>query len=425
MKKSKNMKETKSMKKSKKQIDLLIIILIIIVLVILLFFINSIMTGNAIKQETVHFYFYDEITNCTLNGYLFIGDKLIGKSMNGNFNLTLEDYRGFENNSNENLSLFGKLGDCFKENKDMLFDKSWEMPKITDDLFYGESAFNFKTNIDIHAPRNREPMGFIQPDKIKPYLESIELKNNILTDPSSINSYLSTKIQYLNNSKAAYWQLPEETLLTNKGVCNDYSTTLLSLFLAYNPSLKCYNIILKDHVTTFCSIDKTYIYYDQQDKEVKKEITNIYNSSEIKSELTALNKEYLDYYGLEKTEIAKIAFNDKEYIEFNTNQDFIDWQYSLFNKDTKTNILSELETKNNNNNNNNNNNIQNNNENSQEINSTPELEYPIQSELGSQKPAPAELPTIKGFFQQNSLLIFPLFIILIILIIILIRVNRK
>ncbi len=402
------------MKKRKKQINFLIILAILIVLTLLFLFIRF--TGYAVKQQQVQLYFYNEKNNCSLTGYLFVGNTLIGKTENGFFNLTLEEYKSLKNNLNQNISLFGRLNDCFKENKDMLFDKSWKIPKINNNFFYGESLFKFKTNINIHNPGNREPMGFIKPEKVKSYLSNIELKNNILQDLSKINIYLSNKINYTNNSKAAYWQLPEETLLNNKGVCNDYSTTLLSLFLAYNPSLKCYNIILKDHVTTFCNIDKAYAYYDQQGKEIKIEITDPSDTLKIKSDLSNLNKEYLDYYGLDETEIAKIAFNDKEYIEFKTSQDFIDWQYSLINKDIKVNILSELETKNIE--------IQKNN-NPEATEKTRQTTQAEQSELGSQKPALAELPSIKGFIQNNSFLIFPLFIILVILILTLIKINKK
>lgn len=397
------------MKKRKKQfkiLNILIITLIFLVLTLIFLFIRF--TGYAIKQQQVQFYFYNEENNCSLNGYLFVGENQIGKTQNGFFNLTLEEYKNLQNNLNQNISLFGKLGDCFNENKDMLFDKFWKMPEIENDFFYGDSLFNFKTNINIHNPVNQELIGFIQPEKVKSYLSNIELKNNILEDLSKINIYLSNKIQYVNNSKAAYWQLPEETLSNNKGICNDYSTTLLSLFLAYSSSLKCYNIVLTDHVTTFCNIDNSYIYYDQQEKQVKKEIKYPFNVNEIKSQLSDLNREYLDYYGLDKNETARIAFNNKEYIEFKTSQDFIDWQYSLINKNSKSDIFLDLETKNN------------------ELEKNNNLtEQTIQGELGSQRPASPELPSLSGFLQKYSFLIFPLFIILIILIIILIKINKK
>lgn len=366
-------------------------------------------TGYAVKQQEVQFYFYEEENNCSFNGYLFAGDNLIGKTENGFFSLSLEEYKLLKNNLNQNISLFGKLDDCFNENKDMLFDKSWKMPEIDNNFFYGESIFNFKANITPNYPRSKELIGFIQPEKLKSYLSNIELRNNTLEDLSSINIYLSNKIQYINNSKTAYWQLPEQTITDNKGVCNDYSTTLLSLFLAYNHSLKCYNIALSDHLTTFCDIEDSYIYYDQQEKEVEIKINHPYNSSEIKSSLIDLNKQYFDYYGLSETEKAKIAFNDKEYIEFKNDEHFIDWQYSLINKDVKTNLLLNLE---------------------KQYNYVKKYKISLEnnnteSDLSSAKPAPVELPTFKGFMQKNSFLLFLLFIALVVLVIILIKINKK
>jgi hypothetical protein len=398
------------MKKRKRKINTrylnyLIFLISIILIIFLSLFINF--TGFAIKQDTVVLSFYDIKTNCSMNGFLFIGNKLLGKTDNGIYNLSIDQYKSFENNPDENFSLFGRLGSCFNGSRDMIFDRSWKVPKMNYDFFLGDSKFEFKTNIDFHFPRNREPMGFIQPSTIAYYLRNIDLIDNITQDLSKINIYLSTNIQYINKSIASYWQLPEETMKTKNGVCNDYSTTLLSLFLAYNPSLKCYNIILNDHVTTFCNIDKTFTYFDQQEKELSLVTNNSMNTNDIMSSLSTLNKGFLDYYGLDRSERAKVAFNDKEYVEFNSNQDFIDWQRSLLIKDTKVNLLSQLETKN-----------------SdiiyQNIFSSDNSSN-VQSEIDTEIPT-NELPTLSGFFQRYYLLIIPLMILLVFLIIALIRI---
>jgi hypothetical protein len=401
-------------KKVNHKIRYLIIFLIIIISLGALAFLKF--TGFAIKNEIITLHFSDVETNCSLNGYLFIDNKLIGKTNNGLFDLTLNEYKtSLENKPNQNISLFGKLGDCFKENNNMLFDKSWKIPEINNNFFYGETNFNFKTNINIHNPKDRELIGFIQPENVKSFLGNLELNYNIENDLSKINFYLSNKINYINNSKGIYWQLPVETLLANRGICNDYSTTLLSLFLAYNPSLKCYNIILSDHVTTICNINNDYIYYDQQEKEVIIKINNSENITEIKSKLSDFNNQFLDVYGLDKTEIAKIAFNDKEFIEFKNNQDFIDWQYSLINKDTKTNILSELEKEST---------VLEENQISEA--NTQEITNNTLAELGSQKPnTSANLPTLSGFFTNNIYIIIGAIIIIIALLILLYRINKK
>ena len=81
-------------------------------------------------------------------------------------------------------------------------------------------------------------------------------------------------IDYVSESNNEdIWQTPEETLSIKQGDCEDYSTSLLSLFLAYNPALNCYNVVLSSHVTTFCKINDYYIYYDQRRTELKKKAT--------------------------------------------------------------------------------------------------------------------------------------------------------
>jgi len=338
----KKVEENNLLKKS------LIIILVFGALFILTFTLsenNIRLVGYAINENflninKIELQFIDEASNCSLNGYVFINNKLLGKSENGLFNLTIDEYKKNFMEEN-NISIFGKLGDCFKENKDLLLDRSWNMPEIKRNYFYGESTYLFKTNINIHNPKNRELMGFITPEKVDSYLNV--KKKDTSSDLSEINNYLSSKIAYVDDISGIYWQMPKETLNISKGICNDYSTTLLSLFLAYNPSLKCYNIILTDHITTLCNINNEYSYFDQQKKEKKISINESTNSSDIKLKISKLNEEFFNYYGLNKNESPIIAFNNQEYIEFKKEEDYLNWQYSLLTKDTKSNILGELE----------------------------------------------------------------------------------
>jgi len=316
-------------------------------------------TGFAVREypEQVQFYFYDEITNCSLNGYIFVGQKLVGETEKGFFNLTLKNYEANFQNPNSNISVFGKLENCFKENPELLFDKSWKNQIIEKYYFKGESTFNFKTKINPNNPTKKDFIGFIQPNRVKLELNNINLKGkNTFEDLSKINLYLNNKINYTKDwtfNKENYWQVPPETLLKKQGDCEDFSTTLLSLFLSYNASLNCYNIIFSSHVTTLCFIDDYYIYYDQEKTELKKQIKTNSNPETIRIKLKNLNQEYFKYYGINDSETqAHYAFNDKEFIEFqdiknkdtkNQNTNFINWQYSLKNLKTKTDIFEELD----------------------------------------------------------------------------------
>jgi len=378
--------------------------LVIIVLLLLIFNPESIIkfTGNLIKEDKipVTFYFYDENSNCPLNGYLFLNDNLIGKTNKGYFNLNYEDYLPIYDKKG-NISLFGILGDCF--DSEMYFHKYWDMPILDEDYFLQNSLFNFKTKIVLNNPHNKEFLSFVDSKGVKEELDSIALTNQVLDDLTQINNYLNKKIKYVKdwdfNNENNYWQTPKQTFSLMQGDCEDYSTTLLSLFLAYNNSLNCYNIIFTSHVTTFCKIDKYYVYYDQEKTELKKEI-NYRTVEERKVALEKLKDEYFNHYGINDSETAGYAFNDKEYFRFSNNAEFIDsleQEYFWQSPDNKGKPLVEQEPK-----------------------------EELAGELHSASPELlTEKPSISGFFKQYVFIIIPLIAILLILICLLTIVVKK
>lgn len=399
----------------KKKRKLILRWLLIVLIILILIFLRLKFTGYLIKEQKkqVEFYFYDELTNCSLDGYVFIGNKLIGRSVNGIFNLTYENYQeNFNNINNQQISLFGKLGNCFNQNSDLFFDKYWESFEIKDYYFSGESVFNFKTEATPHNPTKRELSGFIQSEKVMPELNNINLNQNTLNDLSTINKYLNDKITYVEDwefNKGSYWQTPKETLVLEQGDCEDYSTALLSLFLTYNSSLNCYNVVFTSHVTTFCYIEDYYIYYDQEKTELRKQINNKDNAEETKNQLKKLEQDYFKHYGINtnnETETrAHYAFNNNQFTEFNDENDFINWQYNLENTKKEFDLFEDLENQ----------------------TSKVQQQSPLE-ELASEKPSIAlatEKPTLKGFFIGNYVLLISAGIIIILLIIILIRINSE
>lgn len=348
MKKEQKREPKKRQKKKYKTI----ILLLIIIIAFLLIYLIPYKTGRVIEKQRqdVQFYFYDELTNCPLNGYVFIGNLAIGKTTNGIFDLTYENYLA-NFNKNQNISIFGILGSCFNQNsknQNLFFDKYFMTPKIKEYHFLGDSLFNFKTQINANNPSNRELQGFIQPDNVNSELNSIDLEQNILADLTKINNYLNSKIKYVIdwdfNKQVNYWQTPSESLDIQTGDCEDFSTTLLSLFSAYDSSLNCFNIIFTSHVTTLCHIEDNYIYYDQGRTELKTKITNNQLPREVRSKLRELNQDYFEYYGLNNSNTkAHYAFNNNEFIKFNNDQEFIDWQYNLENINPNINIFQRIE----------------------------------------------------------------------------------
>ena len=333
----------------KKTTIILTLITLISIIIILHSFTPSKLTGNIIKEQEkqIQFYFYDELTNCSLNGYIFINDKPLGKSYNGYFNLTYANYiTNFQNN--HEISIFGELGNCFK-NSNLFFNKHYILPKIEKYNFLGDSIFNFATKINSNNPAKKELQSFIQPKKVILELNNININKNTLESLSEINQYLNNKIEYVKDwefeKPINHWQTPLETLEKEQGDCEDFSTTLLSLFLTYNNSLNCYNLVFTTHITTFCYIEDYYIYYDQKKTELKKQIKNKINPEKTKAELSQLKKDYFEYYGINGNNETKIhyAFNDHEYIEFKNENEFVNWQYNLKNIKTKINLFPDIE----------------------------------------------------------------------------------
>ena len=382
-----------------------IAIVIILILIPVLIQVSLNFTGFAVKEpeKQVEFHFYDELTNCPLNGYIFVNEKPIGKSEDGYFDLTYANY--IENVKNkEEISIFGKLGDCF-ENPDLYFDKYYTLPEIKEYNFLGISTFDFKTNINSNNPTKKELQGFVQPERIRIELNKINRNQDKFKVLSEINKYLNNKIEYIVDwefeKSTNYWQTPPETLDIQTGDCEDFSTTLLSLFLAHDSSLNCYNLVFTSHVTTFCHIEDYYIYYDQKRTELKKEITKLSNPLETQSKLSKLKQDYFDYYGINGNNETKIhyAYNDNEYVEFKDETHFINWQYNLANIKTKINLFPDIEQQ-----------VIQNQKNLQEIN----------LEEGELKTQTISLPASKNF----SFLIYGIISIILILIIMIFLIKK-
>jgi len=386
-------------KRARILIPIMIFFLIILVPLISLKF-----TGFLVKepQKQIQFHFYDETNNCPLDGYIFIGEKPIGKSENGYFDLTYNNYIMNIENSNQEVSIFGKLGNCFT-NPDLFFDKYWTIPKIEEYHFLGESVFNFKTKINSNNPTKRELQGFIQPEKVSSELDNLNLKDKTTSQAlSEINNYLNNQITYTIdwdfNKETNYWQVPSETINLKTGDCEDYSTTLLSLFTAYNNQLNCYNIVFTSHVTTFCYIEDYYAYYDQEKTQL---IKKILNNQKTKQQLEDLNNDYFKYYGINKTKSQPhYAFNDKEFIEFNGNS-LVDWQFQIKNTKQQSDLFLNIENK-----------IIQNIENLSDIN----------LETGELKTATISLPNSKSF---PTMIVLALAVLLVFLVIIIIKIRKN
>jgi len=71
----------------KKRVINSVLISLIVLLLVLMTYLYPKITGEVVKEpkNQIQMYFYDEITNCSLDGYLFVGEKPIGKTRGGYF----------------------------------------------------------------------------------------------------------------------------------------------------------------------------------------------------------------------------------------------------------------------------------------------------------------------------------------------------
>ena len=128
--------------------------------------------------------------------------------------------------------------------------------------------------INIHKPETYyEFMNYIRPDDVRWWLEKY-INKKVLGDKEEdikiIWSYLDGKFNYLYDDKGVneleYWQLPNETLIKNRGDCEDFSVAFVSLTKAYDPSIKCYSMSLISHESSICKYteeeDEHYIIID-------------------------------------------------------------------------------------------------------------------------------------------------------------------
>lgn len=290
-------------------------------------------------QKETSLIFYDNKTQCKLNGDVYVDDVLLGKSKNGIFVLKEDDYKQkFRENST--LHIYGLTDYCFESNSNLPFVEYWIVPDLQYYFYYNENA-SFEASINPRSPRYYlEMQGFIRPSETEDYLNS-ELrkyfKNNTEEDLDIIAKYMT--ISYISDwnlfKKSEYWQTPAETLKRKMGDCEDWAVTTLSLMRAYNDSIRCFNALWQTHMSVFCYFNNNFIIYDQDRVKFKTRL-NTENTQDyiVKQEnqiaIRKMRNNYLDEYGISPGETKLSAvLNEKELVIFEEDEDFVNWALNL------------------------------------------------------------------------------------------------
>lgn len=295
---------------------------------------------EQLKPKKIKIIFYDNKTDCKLNGEIYVDDVLLGETKEGIFVLTENEYKQkFKINSS--LYIFGRTDYCFGADANLPFADYWEIY----DLQYSFDNYedlDFEMNLDPRWPKYYiEMQDFIRPEETQEYFDNNlkkYLKNNTWEDLDKISNFaIRYRSDNLLFNKAEYWQTPAESLKKGHGDCEDWAVTTLSLMRAYNDSINCYNLLWPTHISILCYEDNFFVIYDQDETRfsTRLETENTGESivqQENKVAIRKMRNNYFDWYGLSPDERRMYAlFNEKELITFEKDEDFVNWAIQLIN----------------------------------------------------------------------------------------------
>jgi hypothetical protein len=295
---------------------------------------------EQLKPKKIKLIFYDNKTDCKLNGEIYVDDILLGETKEGIFVLTENEYKQkFKTNSS--LYIFGRTDYCFGTDANLPFADYWTIH----DLQYSFDNYedlDFELNLDPRWPKYYiEMQDFVRPEETESYLEDSlrrYFKNNTWEDLDKISNFaIRYRSDNLLFNKAEYWQTPAESLKKGHGDCEDWAVTTLSLMRAYNDSINCYNILWPTHISILCYEDNFFVIYDQDETRfsTRLETENTGESivqQENKVAIRKMRNNYFDWYGLSPNERQMFAlFNEKELITFEEDEDFVNWAINLIN----------------------------------------------------------------------------------------------
>lgn len=285
-------------------------------------------TNEELGGEAAILYFYDNKTNCSLNGDIYSGDSLIGKVVNGRYNLSDDDFAKI--NPEELFFIQGRTDYCFGNNFNLPFYRAWTYVDWAYLQQYGGEEI-FEVELTPRQPTLEEIPGFIRPEEVEERFSRIEFDegNSEIENVDKILQY--TYMNWASDSakfgQMDYWQTPADFIRNKGGDCEDWAIYFISLIMRHNPELDCYLAGWSTHMNVICSIDKTYIIYDQNKIRELIKLGKDETSQETKIRLRQWRNGYFNDFGISPDE-AQLFYliNQNEIILFEDGrEDFIDW----------------------------------------------------------------------------------------------------
>lgn len=306
-------------------------------------------TIQEITENTITFSFSDK-NSCIVDGSVFILNKYLGETKNGKIEIEKSKLKNIVKNR-DNFTVILRTSIANFSCKDNSIPSWWKtefgwIVEKSEIENYSEIIFDVTYEIDIRSPKNfYELTNFITPEDVKWFFEKIKHKLSNITfyDLITIKTFLENKITYYF-VYGDYWYFPNETLTQGYGDCEEFSTTLTSLFELYkkdyDKTLNCFALFVNGrekytyHVTTFCKwINngyKVFGFFDQGEVEIR---TNFYKANteeEKKKRIKTLLYNYLKAYDLSfRSQKVYIAFNETHYFVFSNEDEFYSWAINL------------------------------------------------------------------------------------------------
>ena len=264
------------------------------------------------EEQKIGMLFKDVLTDCTLDGEVFVNNSSVGFTKDGNISL---DKNIFTNEKHE-IYIRGNLDECFDTYNNWVYDVCcWFVDKKE---IEENQVFELTTKIEPRKGAGRLAMNYIQPENLSDYLNF-----SYYTSESSIWNYLNQRFTWKEDEdifgESEHWQLPYEFLQRKEGDCEDWASVFVSLALARNSSSNCFavemivnNTKVSGHVGTVCLEGKKLLVFDQFYSRVW--YTTDYFLGEWCKSLENVTS----------CEVTKV-FNNKFYKTFDSSSEFIDW----------------------------------------------------------------------------------------------------
>jgi hypothetical protein len=281
--------------------------------------------SELVSQVTLNF--LEKKTSCHIDGEVSMGGKILGRSKNGKFDLSLEDYDAYWNGE---VGIEGIADSCYGNDANLPIVGYWTIDNL--DYYYktGEEI-SFAIEINLRHPQYPRAMqGFIRPEEVRVKLDRVDFDEEASERERVETIYKYTYMNYVSDrgwfGEDEYWQTPSDFILNKGGDCEDWAIYFISLLRLHDPELECYMALWQTHANVLCYVDETFMIMDQDQVKKALRLDKGLTIQEQKIETRRWRNAYFEEYGISNSDRnLHYLFNEKDFIEFEQKEDFVQW----------------------------------------------------------------------------------------------------